>query len=621
MMASRGQPDIEGHKLRKGTIPRSLRLAARYRGKIAMYLTLTIVGALLANTPPLLLRSLVSDALPHGDRALVAILAAIALGVAVLDAANGVGTSYLSAKMGEGLIYDLRVALFDHVQRQPIGFFTRTQTGSLITRLNGDVVGAQQAMTRTLGGVVSNVVSVITTLVLMLVFNWRLALISLFLAPAFAIPARKGGRALQHLVRARMDVNADMNTTMQERFNVAGAMLAKLFGSADAESRSFAERAKRVGDSGVTISTRVSLLGSTLTFVSAVGVAVAFLVGGNIVVGSGLTPEQRLAGIGDLVAFLALLRLLYGPLAQLAGARADLMSSFVSFERVFEVLDLAPAIADAPDAIALPPVTGRIEFRDVRFRYPSADEVSLASLEHAATVAGDEGAEVLHGVSFVTEPGTTVALVGPSGGGKTTIMNLIPRLYDATSGAVLIDGVDVRAVTQESLRAHIGVVTQDPHLFHDTVGANLRYARPSATDDEVWAACEAAEIATLIRSLPVGLDTVVGERGYRLSGGEKQRLAIARVLLKAPAIVLLDEATAHLDSESEVLIQRALSRALTSRTAVVIAHRLSTIVNADQILVVSDGQIVERGRHADLATAGGVYEGLYTTQFARAAMD
>lgn len=400
-----------------------------------------------------------------------------------------------------------------------------------------------------------------------------------------------------------------MHTTMQERFNVAGALLAKLFGTSRTESASFSSRAHRVGAAGVKITFRASILGATLSFVSALGVAIAFFVGGNLVVSGNIKPE-------DLVAFLALLRLLFSPLAQLASARADLMSSFVSFERVFEVLDLAPAVADVAEPIALESMAGRVEFRDVRFRYPGAEEVSLASLEHTASMAGDEGAEVLRGLDFVAEPGTTTALVGPSGGGKTTIVNLIPRLYDVTSGAVLVDGVDVRQIEQESLRAHIGVVTQDAHLFHDTVGANLRYARADATDEEIWAACEAAEIAARIRALPVGLDTVVGERGYRLSGGEKQRLAIARVLLKAPTIVLLDEATAHLDSESEALIQRALARALAGRTAIVIAHRLSTIVHADQILVIEDGRVVERGRHTELAAAGGLYASLYATQFA-----
>lgn len=604
------QPDLAGHKLAKGTIPRALKMAVQYRARLVTYLGLIIVGALLSNAPPLLLRALVNDALPGRDRGMVVLLALLGLGVALADAGVSLATTWVSSRIGEGIIFDLRVALFDHVQRLPVAFFTRTQTGSLISRLNNDVIGAHQAFTRTLGTVVSNGVGVTTTLLLMLALDWRLTLLSLAIVPAFAIPAKRGGRALQRLMRERMDVNAEMHTTMQERFNVAGAMLAKLFGAARRESELFSGRARRVGEAGVKITVRASLLGITLSFVSALGVAVAFLVGGNLVLSD---PTFR---IGDLVAFLALLRLLYTPLAQLASARADLMSSFVSFERVFEVLDLAPAVADAAEASALQTVRGRIEFRDVRFRYPGADEVSLASLEHTATMPGDEGTEVLRGMSFVAEPGTTTALVGPSGGGKTTIVNLIPRLYDVTAGAVLIDGIDVRQIEQESLRAHIGVVTQDAHLFHDTVGANLRYARPDATDDEIWEACEAAEIAALIRSLPVGLDTVVGERGYRLSGGEKQRLAIARVLLKAPAIVLLDEATAHLDSESEALIQKALARALAGRTAVVIAHRLSTIVHADQILVVEGGRIVERGRHTDLAAAGGLYSSLYATQFA-----
>jgi ATP-binding cassette subfamily B protein len=478
--------------------------------------------------------------------------------------------------------------------------------------LNNDVVGAQSAMTGTLGNIVTSLITVGTTIGVMLFLNWELTLLALALLPAFLFPSKRVGKVLQRITREQMGLNADMNATMQERFNVSGAMVAKLFGKPEAELSSFSHRAGRVRDIGVKIAVYSRTLFVTLALVSAVGTAVVIYVGGRFALSGRLST-------GDVVAFVAYVGSLYAPLTLLTNSRVDLMTSFVSFERVFEVLDLPHAIADSPDAVPLEAPSGRIEFRDVHFRYPRAREVSLASLEMVGTFEEESSSgEVLHGVTFVADPGMTVALVGPSGAGKTTISNLIPRLYDVTSGAVLIDGADVRAVTLESLRDAIGVVAQDPHLFHDTIRNNLRYARPSATDEQIVTACKDAQIYDLIASLPDGLDTVVGERGYRLSGGEKQRIAIARVLLKAPAIVILDEATSHLDSESEVLIQRALAAALESRTSVVIAHRLSTIVNADMILVVENGRIVQSGRHHDLVGIPGTYADLYTTQFARA---
>jgi ATP-binding cassette, subfamily B, bacterial len=616
MLMRHGRSDEleKGYKLAPGTVSRALKLAAKYKLSIFWFLAVTIGAGFLGAVPPLLLRALVDKALPpkHHDAHLVFMLAVAGVLVALISAVANLAARYLSSRVGEGLIFDLRSKLFDHVQRMPIAFFTRTQTGALISRLNNDVVGAQSAMTGTLGSIVTSLISVGTTVGVMVYLNWELTLLALALLPAFLLPSKRVGRRLQRITREQMGLNADMNATMQERFNVSGAMVAKLFGHADRELDSFSERAGRVRDIGIKIAVYSRTLFVTLALVSAVGTAVVIYVGGRLALSGRLTT-------GDVVAFVAYVGSLYTPLTLLTNSRVDLMTSFVSFERVFEVLDLPHSITDAPDAIPLESPRGRIEFRDVRFRYPRAQEVSLASLEVRGGFDEETpSGEVLHGVSFVAEPGMTVALVGPSGAGKTTMSNLIPRLYDVTQGALEIDGLDVRAVTMESLRASIGVVAQDPHLFHDTIRNNLRYARPTASDEQVVAACKDAQIYDLIASLPDGFDTVVGERGYRLSGGEKQRLAIARVLLKAPAIVILDEATSHLDSESEVLIQRALAAALEARTSIVIAHRLSTIVNADMILVVEDGKIVQRGRHHDLVGVPGTYAGLYTTQFARA---
>ncbi|MGZ4139582.1 MAG: ABC transporter ATP-binding protein [Actinomycetota bacterium] len=616
MLMRHGRSDEleKGYKLAPGTVSRALKLAGKYKFAIIWFLAVTVGAGFLGAVPPLLLRALVDKALPprHHDSHLVLILAIAGVAVAVVSAAANLASRYLSSRVGEGLIFDLRSKLFDHVQRMPIAFFTRTQTGALISRLNNDVVGAQSAMTGTLGSVVTSLITVATTVAVMLYLNWELTLLALALLPAFVIPSKRVGKRLQRITREQMGLNAAMNATMQERFNVSGAMVAKLFGRPDSELEGFSDRAGRVRDIGVKIAVYSRTLFVTLALVSAVGTAVVIYVGGRLALSGRLTT-------GDVVAFVAYVGSLYAPLTLLTNSRVDLMTSFVSFERVFEVLDLPHAIADAPDAVPLEAPRGRIEFKDVRFRYPRGQEVSLPSLEMVGSFDEEAASgEVLHGVSFVAEPGMTVALVGPSGAGKTTISNLIPRMYDATSGAVEIDGYDVRSVTMQSLRDAIGVVAQDPHLFHDTIRNNLRYARPHATDEQLVAACRDAQIYELIASLPDGLDTVVGERGYRLSGGEKQRLAIARVLLKAPAIVILDEATSHLDSESEVLIQRALAAALEGRTSVVIAHRLSTIVNADMILVVEDGRIVQSGRHRDLVGIPGTYADLYTTQFARA---
>jgi ATP-binding cassette subfamily B protein len=497
----------------------------------------------------------------------------------------------------------------------PLAFFTRTQTGALISRLNNDVIGAQRAVTGTFSSVVSNVILLAIALGVMVRIEWRLTLIVLAVLPAFVIPARRVGTRLQAITRESMQLNAEMNTTMTERFNVAGAQLVKLFGRQDEETEAFGAKAERVAQIGV----RSALIGRvffvTLGFVGAIGTAVVYLIGGRLAISSGGDFST-----GDIVTFAGLVGQVYTPLSALTNARIDVMSALVSFERVFEILDVAHPIADRPGAVALTHPRGHIAFEHVSFAYPSAAESSLASLENEVVEGLDDtpGALVLRDVSFTAEPGQTVALVGPSGAGKTTICNLVPRLYDVTSGAVCVDGHDVRDLTLASLTAAIGVVPQDPHLFHDSVLSNLRYARPDATDDEIVAACKAAQIHTVIEALPDGYDTVVGERGYRLSGGEKQRIAIARVLLRDPAIVILDEATAHLDSENEVLVQQALASALTDRTSLVIAHRLSTIAGADQILVVAGGRIVQRGTHAELVAAEGLYADLYRTQFAAA---
>ncbi|WP_419922627.1 ABC transporter ATP-binding protein [Candidatus Poriferisodalis sp.] len=611
---------VEGRHLARGTVRRAVSLARPYQSMLTGFVSAQLLGALAFLVPPLLFGRIIDQAIPAGDRRQVNVLAAIIVASAFAEAGLSFIERWWSARIGEGLIFDLRVGLYDHVQRMPVAFFTHVQTGSLISRMNNDVIGAQRAFTGTLSSVVSNTIVLSTTLVAMLVLEWRLTLLALALLPVFIAPTKRVGRRLQALTRQGMEHNASMNTVMTERLNVAGALLVKLFGRHDDERAEFSATASSVRDIGV----RSAMWGRTffiaLSLVGAVGVGVLYWVGAHLVISGSLT-------IGTLAAMSLLVVRVYMPLTGLTNARVDVMTALVSFERVFAVLDLPNPITDRPGAVDLSDVSGRVELRDVTFTYPPADDKMLAELGGAAATpqqpsgatttpqqpSGAAGDAVLSGVSMVIEPGQTVALVGPSGAGKTTLVALLSRLYDVDTGAVLIDGQDVRDVTGESLRASIGVVSQDPHLFHDTIAANLRYARPGATDVELLDACRAAQIDELILGLPDGWDTVVGERGYRLSGGEKQRLAIARVLLRDPAIVVLDEATSHLDSENEALVQRALSTALAGRTAVLIAHRLSTITDADQILVLDRGRLVEQGRHQELMVGGGLYADLYRT--------
>jgi ATP-binding cassette subfamily B protein len=586
--------------------------ARPYRGQIAVFVALVVVDAALVVATPLLLREIIDHGITPRDRGVVVQLSLLVALLAVLDAALGLVERWYSARVGEGLIYDLRTEVFSHVLRQPIAFFTRAQTGALVSRLNSDVLGAQQAFTSVLSSVVSNAVSVVLIVGTMATLSWQLTLAALALVPFFLLPARVMGRRLAGLAHAQMGLNADMGTRMTERFNVAGALLVKVFGNPPREDLEYAERAGAVRDMGVRIALNRSVFFVALTLVASLATAMVYGFGGLMAVGGTLS-------IGTLLALTALLARLYGPLTSLSNVRVDIMTALVSFERVFEVLDLQPLITEPAAAQPLPAGPVSVSLDHVGFRYPGADEVSLASLE--STAAGDRkgSGTVLRDVSFDIAPGQLVALVGPSGAGKTTITSLVARLYDPSSGAVRVNGVDLRDATLESVHRTVGVVTQEAHLFHDTIRANLDYARPGATEEEMVEALRAAQVWALIDSLPEGLDTVVGDRGHRLSGGEKQRLAIARLLLKGPGLLVLDEATAHLDSESEVAVQRALDRALSGRTALVIAHRLSTVRGADQILVVDGGRIVERGSHAQLMALGGLYSELYTTQFAEQA--
>jgi ATP-binding cassette subfamily B protein len=600
---------VAQRKLAKGTWRRVLTYARPYRVPIAVFLALVVLDASLVVASPLLLKRLVDDGVSTGDRAVVVVLAGIVAVLAVVDALAGLAQRYFSSRIGEGLIYDLRTEVFGHVLRQPVAFFTRAQTGALVSRLNNDVIGAQQAFTSTLSGVVSNVVSLVLVGVAMIFLSWQITVASLLLVPLFLLPARRVGARLQRLTRESMQLNAELGGRMTERFNVAGALLVKLFGHPDAEDAEFADRAGRVRDIGVRIAMSNRVFFTSLTLVASLATAVVYGVGGLLVIGETLS-------IGSLLALAALLGRLYGPVTALTNVHIDVMTALVSFERVFEVLDLEPLVADRPGAGSLPSGPLSVELDDVHFRYPGADEVSLASLEQVAVPDRAAGSEVLHGVSLRVEPGQLLALVGPSGAGKTTITSLVARLYDPTSGGVRVGGVDVRDVTQASLHSRVGVVTQEAHLFHDTVRANLLYARPEASEAQMERALRDAQIWDLVASLPEGLDTVVGDRGHRLSGGEKQRIALARLLLKAPGVVVLDEATAHLDSESEQAVQRALDGALEGRTAIVIAHRLSTVRAADVIAVVEGGRIVQQGRHAELLARGGLYADLYRTQFA-----
>jgi len=611
MRSYRRDPSVAAQKLAPGTARRIAAFALPYRRELAVFLLAVVASAVVGVATPVLAGRVVNVITsPDGTAGTVVRIALVIAGLAVLDALLSLVQRWYSARIGEGLIYDLRTRVFNHVQRMPLAFFTRTQTGALVSRLNNDVVGAQQAFTSTLSGVVSNVIGLILTAGVMFSLSWQITALSLVLLPVFILPARKVGARLQEITRESYGLNASMNATMTERFNVAGALLVKLFGRPAQESGSFSDRASRVRDIGVLSAMYARTFFVALTLVAALAQALVYGLGGYYALTGRLDA-------GTVVTLALLLSRLYGPLTALSNVRVDVMSALVSFERVFEVLDIAPMVADKPGARALPAGARSIEFDDVHFSYPTASEVSLASLEDVAMLDQAPSQEILHGVSFTARPGELVALVGPSGAGKTTISQLVPRIYDVRSGAVRVGGEDVREVTQESLHAAIGVVTQDAHLFHETIGDNLRYARPDATEAEMWQALEAAQVADLVASLPDGLDTVVGDRGYRLSGGEKQRLAIARLLLKAPSIVILDEATAHLDSESEVAVQQALAAALEGRTSLVIAHRLSTVLGADRILVVEAGRIRESGTHAELLAAGGLYAELYRTQFER----
>jgi len=605
----RRDPSVTDKQLPPGTVRRVSGYARPYWRSIATFLVLVVVDAMLVVAAPLLFRSIIDNGVANGDRSLVIRLSLLVAVIAVVDSLIGLVMRWFSARIGEGLIYDMRTEVFGHVQRMPLAFFTRTQTGALISRLNNDVIGAQQAFTSTLSGVVSNVVSLVFVAAAMFALSWQITLASLLMLPVFLIPARRVGRTLQGLTRQSMQTNAEMSTMMTERFNVSGALLAKLFGRPEDEDQAFSAKAGRVRDIGVRIAMSNRVFFTALTLVASLATALVYGAGGLLVIAGTLTT-------GTLVALAGLLGRLYGPLTALSNVRVDIMTALVSFDRVFEVLDLPPMITEKPDAAVLRPGPTAVEFVNVGFRYPQAEEVSLASLETVTALEHAPNQRVLDDVSFRIEPGQMVALVGPSGAGKTTITSLVARLYDATAGSVRVGGHDVRDVTLASLRDVVGVVTQDAHMFHETIRANLLYARPDADDHQLEAACRDAQIWDLVRSLPDGLDTVVGDRGYRLSGGEKQRLAIARLLLKAPSVVVLDEATAHLDSESEVAVQEALSRALEGRTSLVIAHRLSTVRDADVILLVSDGRVAERGRHEELLRANGAYADLYRTQFA-----
>jgi ATP-binding cassette subfamily B protein len=609
----RRKDELKDHKLAPGTARRIMEFARPFRRDIVIFLVAVVVDAGIGVLTPLLAGRVINIITAGGPDAArdVVRTAVLIAAIALVDALLSLVQRWYSSRIGEGSIFRLRTSVYDHVQRMPLQFFSRTQTGALVSRLNNDVVGAQQAFTSTLSGVVSNAIQLALTAAVMLSLSWPITVLSLILLPVFILPARRVGRKLAEITRESYQLDAKMSATMTERFGVAGALLVKLFGRPDDEAARFSGRAARVRDIGIQQAMYGRVFFTAMLLVASLAQALVFGLGGWLAV-----TGRGGVSAGTVVTLALLLTRLYGPLTSLSNVRVDVMSALVSFERVFEVLDLAPGIAEKPDAVVIPRGAGRVEFREVTFRYPSAAEVSLASLEDVAVLDRTVTAPVLRGVSFTVERGQMVALVGPSGAGKTTTSMLVSRVYDVTSGEVLIGDVDVREATLDSLRDTIGVVTQDSHLFHETIAENLAYAKPGATEAEMWAALASAQIGDLVRGLPDGLDTVVGERGYRFSGGEKQRIAIARLLLKAPSIVIMDEATAHLDSESEAAVQRALTAALAGRTAIVIAHRLSTVRDADKILVLDGGRVVEEGTHETLIAAGGLYGELYKTQFA-----
>ena len=600
-------PSVKEQKLKPGTVKRIFEFAKPYQMYLTIFLFTVVIDAFLVVATPLILRKLIDDGVIPKNGPLITKLALIVGLLAIADALMSIIGRWFSARIGEGLIYDLRSQVFAHVQKQSIAFFTRTQTGALISRINSDVIGAQQAFTSSLSGVLSNVVTLILVTTTMLFLSWQITLVSLVLLPVFLIPTKWVGRRLQALTRDSFNLNAAMSSTMTERFNVSGAMLVALYGEPGHENEFFRARARRVADIGISMAMLNRIFFIALTSVAAVATAFAYGIGGHLALSGAVS-------VGTLLAITALLARLYGPLTALSNVRIDVMTALVSFERVFEVLDLKPMVSDKPGAQTLARKVPSIEFKNVHFSYPRPEQISLASLESAAKEEQIQSGEILKGISFNVPAGSFTAIVGPSGAGKTTISALVPRLYDVTSGSIEIDSIDIRNLTLESLRGAIGVVTQDAHLFHESIAENLRYAKHDATEAEMEAACRAAQIWQLIESLPNRFETLVGERGHRLSGGEKQRLAIARLLLKSPSVVILDEATAHLDSENEALVQQALKSALNGRTSIVIAHRLSTVIDADQIIVLEQGVIVERGTHEELVNTGGLYSELYARQ-------
>ena len=598
---------VKNAKLKPGTLKRIFAYAIPYKSVFALFLICLIADAVLTVATPLLLRELIDNGVIPKDRSIVTTMAVAVALLAIASALVNIVVRWISAKIGEGLIYDLRSQVFRHVQEQSIAFFTRTQTGALISRINSDVIGAQRAFTSTFSGIISKVLTLLLVVGTMLALSWQITVASLLLLPIFLAPTKWIGARLQGYTRDSFEVNAQMSSTMTERFNVSGALLVKLYGDLNQESKEFKTKARKVADIGISMAMLNTFFFIALISIAALATAIAYGIGGHLAIDGSIT-------VGSLIAITTLLARLYGPLVALATVRVDVMGALVSFERVFEVLDLEPMVKEISAPKKLESKTPAITFSEVRFTYPKAQEISLASLEAASLPEVKDSEEILKGISFEVKPGTVTALVGPSGAGKTTISALLPRLYDVTSGSISIDGEDIRNFTLNSLRGSIGVVMQDSHLFHATITENLRYAKSDATLDEMKLACEAAQIWDLVSSLPNGLETMVGERGHRLSGGEKQRLAIARLLLKSPSIVILDEATAHLDSENEELVQKALAQALYGRTSIVIAHRLSTVMGADQIIVLENGSIAERGKHEELVLTGGLYSELFARQ-------